>query len=166
MNEVGDIEDALKDWLENAKRIAVVGVGYELRRDDFVGVEVVQRLKGKVPKNVMLIESETVPESFLDTITQFNPTHVVLIDAGLIELEPGQVKIMDTSSALGSTTTVSTHTLPLRIFCEYLEKTIGTKIMLIIVQPETIDFGEGLTKKVRKTAERLAETLTRIIKHH
>jgi hydrogenase 3 maturation protease len=165
LNQAKNIEDALRDWLESAKRIVVVGVGNELRRDDFVGVEVVRRLKGKVPKNVMIIESETVPESFLEPITQFNPTHVLLIDAGFVDLKPGQMKMADSRNALSPAPAVSTHALPLRIFCDYLVEATGTKIMLIVIQPGTTDFGEGLTKEVKKTAERLAETLTRITRH-
>jgi hydrogenase 3 maturation protease len=166
MNNVKDIRDALRRWLGTAEKIVVVGVGNELRRDDFVGVEIVKRLKGKVPQNVMLIESETVPESFLETITQFHPTHVLLIDAGLTGLEPGQIKIMESSEALGPATAVSTHTLPLQIFCEILKNTTGSKIALAIIQPKTTDFGEGLTKETERTAQNLTKTLTEILNIH
>jgi hydrogenase 3 maturation protease len=163
VDKVKDIGGVLRKWLITAEKIVVVGVGNELRRDDFVGVEVVRRLKGKVPRNVMLIESETVPESFLETITQFHPTHVLIIDAGLTGLKLGQVKVMESSEALGPASAVSTHALPLRIFCEYLEKTVGSKIALAIIQPKTTDFGEGLTKEIDRTAQNLTETLTEIL---
>lgn len=164
MSNVNDVEDTLKDWLEKAKRTVVVGVGNELRRDDFVGVEIVRGLRGKVPRTVSLIESETVPESFLETITQFKPTHVLIIDAGMIGQKPGQAKLIESNEFLGPATAVSTHTLPLRIFCEYLKRTIGARISILIIQPETTDFGEGLTRETKKTAQRLTSTLTRIFK--
>jgi hydrogenase 3 maturation protease len=163
VNNVKDIGDALGKWLGAAEKVVVVGVGNDLRRDDFVGVEIVRRLKGKIPRNVMLIESETVPESFLETITQFHPTHVLIIDAGLTGLKPGQIKVIESSEALGPATAVSTHALPLRIFCEYLEKTVGSKIALAIIQPKTTDFGEGLTNETERAAQNLTEALTGIL---
>jgi Ni,Fe-hydrogenase maturation factor len=52
--------------------------------DDFVGVKIVQDLNGKVSDNVYLIECETVPESYLQQIVDFNPTHILLIDAAVL----------------------------------------------------------------------------------
>jgi len=164
VNKSGDVGDALRKWLKNAKRIVVVGIGNELRRDDFVGVELVRGLKGKVSKRVMLIESETVPESFIEPITKFNPTHILVIDAGLLGLEPGDAKFVESSKVLGSqTTAISTHALPLRIFCEYLEKTVGARIALIIVQPKVTDFGEGLSMEVEGAAEKLRNTMIEVL---
>ncbi len=164
MNELRGVEVALRKWLKNAKRIVVVGIGNELRRDDFVGVEIVRGLKGKVSKNVMLIESETVPESFIEPITRFNPTHVLLIDAGLLGLKPGDAKLAESSKVLGpSTAAISTHALPLRIFCEYLEKTAAAKIALIIIQPKVTDFGESLSVEVEMAAEKLKKILLKVL---
>ncbi len=164
MNKSRSVSNALKRWLKNVEKIVVVGIGNELRRDDFVGVEVVRGLKGKVSRYVMLVESETVPESFLESITGFNPTHVLLVDAGLLGLEPGEAKFVESSRVLSpSTVAISTHALPLRIFCEYLEKTIGVKVALIIIQPRNTDFGEGLSVEVEKAAKELKKTLLEVL---
>ena len=164
MNRSKKVEDALEKWLKGVGRIVIVGVGNELRRDDFVGVKIVRDLKGKVPKSVMLIESETVPESFIEPITKFNPTHILLIDAGLLGLKPGEIKLLESSQALGPpATAISTHTLPLRVFCEYLENTINTKIALIIIQPKNTHFGEKLSKEIRTTAEETKKTLLKLL---
>ncbi len=141
----------------------MIGVGNELRKDDFVGVEVVRRLKDKVPKHVMLVESETVPESYLDTITRFKPTHVLIIDAGILGLRPGEARLVESTEFLSPTPAVSTHMLPLRIFCEIIEKTTGSKTTLLIIQPKTTSFGEGLTSELEKAAGRTAAALTRIL---
>jgi hydrogenase 3 maturation protease len=164
VNKLGSVGEALQKWLKNAERIVVVGIGNELRRDDFVGVEIVRGLKGKVSEHVLLIESETVPESFIEPITKFNPTNVLLIDAGLLGLEPGDAKFVESGKVLGqSTVAVSTHALPLRIFCEYLEKTAGAEIALIIMQPKVTDFGEGLSVEVERAAEKLKKILLKVL---
>lgn len=164
MNKFGVTEEALRRWLENSENIVVAGIGNELRRDDFVGVEVVRGLKDKVSRRVMLIETETVPESYIEQITKFNPTHILLIDAGLLGLQPGDFKFLKSSKALGSpTSAISTHILPLRVFCEYLERTIRAKIAFIIVQPKRTDFGKGLGQEVGRAAEKLGKTLLEIL---
>jgi hydrogenase 3 maturation protease len=160
-----EITGVLQRWLKNADRIVVVGVGNELRRDDFVGVEVVRRLKNRVSKHVMLIESETVPENFIEPIVEFNPTRVLIIDAGLLGLESGDARFLEPSDALGlATGAVSTHSLPLKIFCEYLGKATSAKIALIVIQPKRTDFGEGLSSEIKKTAEKLARILQQTLK--
>ena len=50
------LEDELRVWLEGASMVVVAGIGNGIRRDDFVGVKVVQDLVGMVSENVHLIE--------------------------------------------------------------------------------------------------------------
>jgi len=167
MNEYVSVKDAVRKWLKNAEKIVVVGVGNKLRRDDFVGVEIVRGLKGKVSRHIMLIESETVPENSMECITKFKPTHILIIDAGLLGLEPGEAKFVKSSKMLGSpTVAISTHALPLRIFCEYLKRAIDATIALIIIQPQRTDFGEGLSNRVEGTAEELKKTLIAALSAH
>jgi len=126
--------------------------------DDFVGVKIVQDLQGKVPKNVHLIECETVPESFMDEIVQLKPSHVLLIDAAVMELKPGEVRLFD-AEKVTSFPAISTHMLPLRVFCEYITQLAGAKIALLLIEPGNTAFGEGLTPEVREAAEKITETL-------
>ena len=78
----------LKEWLHGQKRVVIAGIGNPIRTDDFVGMKIVQNLKGKLPGNVYLVECETVPESFLQEIADFDPTHVLLIDAAFWSSNP------------------------------------------------------------------------------
>jgi hydrogenase 3 maturation protease len=126
--------------------------------DDFVGVKIVQDLQGKVPKNVHLIECETVPESFMDEIVQLKPSHVLLIDAAVMELKPGEVRLFD-AEKVTSFPAISTHMLPLRVFCEYITQLAGAKIALLLIEPGNTAFGEGLTPEVQEAAEKITETL-------
>ena len=60
-----NVEKELRTWLSCARRVVVAGVGNPIRMDDFVGVKIVRDLQGKVSERVLLIECETVPESFV-----------------------------------------------------------------------------------------------------
>jgi hydrogenase 3 maturation protease len=153
-----DIESSLKEWFSGAERVVVAGIGNPFRRDDFVGVEIVRKLRNNVSQFVYLIEAETVPESFIDPITKFKPTHILIIDAGLLNQKAGTSKLAGTKQLMRKSS-ISTHTLPLRIFCDYLTETTGAKLSILVVQPEDTSFGEGLTPKLRETATNLTNLL-------
>jgi hydrogenase 3 maturation protease len=117
-----NIEKELKKWLLDARRVVVAGIGNPIRMDDFVGVKIVQDLRGKVSERVYLVECETVPESFIQQILDFKPSHILLIDAAILGLEPGDARLINPNQLM-MLPAYSTHILPLRIFCEYLAKT-------------------------------------------
>jgi len=155
------IQDALKKWFANAKRVVVAGIGNPIRRDDFVGVKIAQDLKGKVSKNVCLIECETVPESFMQEIVDLKPSHVLLIDAAVLGLKPGEIRFVFPEH-VADFPAVTTHMLPLRIFCEYITKMTEAKIALLLIEPKNTEFGEGLTPEVQAAAEKIANILQKL----
>lgn len=160
--ETNDIENNLKNWLSDAQRVVIAGIGNPLRKDDFVGVEIVRNLQKKVSRSVYLIECETVPESFIEPITAFKPTHILIIDAAMLNLKPGSSKLIEPGKMVEQPA-ISTHALPLRIFCEYLARTTSAKIALLVVQPKDTSFGEALTKELKKTARRLVDFLSEVL---
>jgi hydrogenase 3 maturation protease len=158
----GDIEESLKKWFSGAQKVVITGIGNIFRRDDFVGVDIVRNLQKRVSSSVYVIEGETVPESYIDPIIKFHPTHILLIDAGMLNLNPGSSRLV-APSELAKYTAISTHLLPLRIFCDYLTKTIDAKLSLLVIQPEDTSFGEGLTPKLRETAKKLTDLMLKFL---
>jgi hydrogenase 3 maturation protease len=156
-----DIEQELRKWLEGAERVVVAGIGNPIRSDDFVGVKIVQGLKAKVPGKVMLIECETVPEAYLQHITEFEPTHVLLVDAAILALRPGESRLVEPSK-LADFQALSSHMLPLRIFCEYINASTKAKISLLLVQPGNTDFGEEMTDDVKAAAQEIIAILSSV----
>ncbi len=152
----------LQNWFANAARVVVVGIGNPIRMDDYVGVKVTRGLQGNVSEKVFLIECETIPENFLPQIMDFGPTHMLLIDAALLGLEPGTLKLVE-HGQLTMPPAFSTHVLPLRIFCEQIRETTNAKIALLLVEPEKTEFGEGLTPTVQASAEAIVKELLRLL---
>jgi hydrogenase 3 maturation protease len=103
-----------------------------------------------------------MPENFIDHITKFKPTHILLIDAGVMNQEPGTPKLADPKHLMRKSS-ISTHTLPLRIFCDCLTENTNAKITLLIIQPQDASFGEGLTPKLKQTAKNLTDLLRKIL---
>ncbi len=155
-------ETQLQDWLKGASRVVVAGIGNAIRQDDFVGVKIVQDLTDKVSSKVHLIECETVPESFMDEIVELQPSHVLLVDAALLGLKSGEARLYD-AEKVANMPSISTHTLPIRVFCDYLTKLTQTKIALLLIEPENTDFGEGLSEAVAQSAKQVASVLLSLL---
>ena len=157
-----NIQDALKKWFADPERVVVAGIGNPIRRDDFVGVKIVQDLTGKVSDKVHLFECETVPESFMEEIVDLKPSHVLLIDAAVLGLKPGETRLVFPEQ-VADFPAITTHVLPLRIFCEYIANMTKAKIALLLIEPKNTEFGEGLTLDVQAAAEESVNILRKLL---
>ncbi len=162
MSKENDFQQKLKAWLSDAKKVAVVGVGNIMRRDDAVGVEIVKLLQGKVSPDILLLEAETMPEDYMERIVDFHPSHVLILDSGLIGEKPGKAKLLAPTENMK--TAVSSHMLPLQVFCAYLEKALNAKFIMLVIQPKNTEIGEGLTKELTKSSRDIADFLVEILK--
>jgi len=153
-----EITKELKNWLLDANKVVIAGIGNPIKTDDYVGLKIIENLKGKLPATVLLVEAETVPESYLLEIEEFHPSHVLLIDAAFLGLNPGEASLVD-SEKIADFSAITTHLLPLRVFCEYVKQATGAKIALLLVEPKSVEFGEGLSAEVQGAAGRLTKVL-------
>jgi len=161
-SELYDLEKELRSWLNQATNVVIAGIGNPIRCDDFVGLKIVRDLRGKVSAKVHLIECETVPESFMDEIIALQPSHVLLIAAALLGLKPAKARLYDTKKVTNFPA-ISTHMLPLRVFCDYITTMSKSKLALLLIEPKCTDFGEGLTPEVTASAEQIVEKLLRLL---
>jgi len=158
-----NLQAVLKKWLNNSKKVVIAGIGNPIRNDDYIGVKIVHELKNKVPSRVQIYECETVPESFLEPIIELNPTHVLLIDAAILRLKPGTIRLINPEQIINFSP-ITSHTLPLRVFCEFIKKTTESKIALLLIEPKNTDFGEKISTEVQKAAEKILTLLLKILK--
>jgi len=155
------IETNLKAYLLKARRVTFVGLGNTLRRDDSIGIAVVRALRALNLSHIQLIEDEAVPEDRIPEIESFKPTHVLIIDAALLGLPPGTMVFR---AALETTRTpVSTHALPLRLFAEYLEQNLSAKVALLLIEPQDVSFGEGMTPTMQRASSELLAIISSIL---
>jgi hydrogenase 3 maturation protease len=147
----GGLEMELRNWLSDASAIVVAGIGNSIRCDDYVGVRVVEDLRGRTSQAVHLIECETVPESFVDEIVSIQPSHVLLIDAAVLGLSPGTANLYDVDE-VADVPSISSHTLPLRVFSDYVGMLTGARIALLLIEPKCMDFGDEMSGEVEEAA--------------
>jgi hydrogenase 3 maturation protease len=159
--------DILKQKLKNAKRVAVLGVGSELRGDDIVGLLAAQQIEKTIAKQnispeVRVFIGETAPENLTGEIKKFQPTHLIIIDAAELNKKPGHIEIMEPETIGG--TSFCTHSLPLKVIVDYLLESFKFQAIIIGIQPKTLTFGAQATKEVVAAAKHLAETITKLLK--
>ncbi|MBA7594136.1 MAG: hydrogenase maturation peptidase HycI [Hadesarchaea archaeon] len=150
----------LSSFLKGADRVAIVGVGSEMRGDDAAGIEVVRGLRHKLKSSrVLLVEGGVAPESFTSTIRRFKPSHVIFIDATDFGAEPGEVILAEPEAITGQS--ISTHTLPLSILAGYLREQTGAKIILLGIQPARAQMGAEMGEPIKDAVEKVDEALLR-----
>ncbi len=151
------LEDQLKRWLQDASKIVVLGIGNTLRKDDGVGVMIVEAMAGQVPDRVQLIQAGTVPESFMGKIRQANPSHVLLIDAGEFGGVPSEARLVDGHKIDGLA--ISTHSIPLGVMMEFLERTTEARVALLVIQPGLVEFGEEMSPELVEATSQISQML-------
>jgi hydrogenase maturation protease HycI len=148
-------------------RVAVVGIGHELRGDDAVGLDVARRLQSRSGQNSpdtwLVCVGGSAPENCTSILRRFRPDLVVLVDAADLHTRPGTIQWLDWSKIAG--VSASTHTLPLDVLATYLAGEIGAAVGVVAIQPATDDIGARLTPVVQRAARRAAHALSSIRTH-
>jgi len=156
------LEDGLREYLGEGKRkVVLVGVGNPLRGDDGVGVRIIELMQAAQLTDVMLLNTETIPEAFTGKVVEYRPTHVLLLDAANFRGEHGEARLIESGRIGGQA--VSTHSLPLTIFVSYIEKTLGIRVLLLGVQPKVAEFYAEMSDEVAEAAEKISALLIKIL---
>ena len=146
------MEGQLKEFLSGCEKLIVLGIGNQLKCDDGIGPFIINKLKKADIENdrLLLIDAETVPENFTGKIRKENPTHIMLIDACLMDSEPGDIRIVDYEDF--ANIGISTHSMSLSYFVKYLQQGNDFKIIFVGIEPESMDYSDSPTEIVERSA--------------
>ncbi|MFB3852429.1 MAG: hydrogenase maturation peptidase HycI [Vicinamibacterales bacterium] len=142
------------------RRVAVLGVGNELNADDGVGVRVVRELGRMLParSDVLLIEAGGAPENFTGAIRRFQPDTVIIADAAAMGDKVGAIRWIDWRASDGFSG--STHTLPPSVLARFLMETVGCDVVLLGIQPASVEFDQPMSAAVEAAAREAARQLS------
>ena len=139
-------------------RLAVVGVGQELRGDDAAGIRVARQLLDRVEKRGFLaIDAGPAPENCTGRLRRFAPDMVVVVDAAALHLPPGSIQLL-TGADIGGLS-ASTHSLPLNLFASYLTSELHCAVIFIAIQPLDTTLGAALSLPVESAINEIVLTL-------
>jgi hydrogenase 3 maturation protease len=158
-----NVTNVLKEFISGAKRVAILGIGNDLRTDDGIGPFIVNSISIEDP-TVMVENVGSVPEGFARPLAEFGAERVILIDAADMRKPTGHIELV-TKDRIGGIS-ISTHSMPLSLLMMYLEQETGGKTILLGVQPKSIQFGEGLTPEIQVVAEWIIAMLESLLAEH
>ena len=136
-----------------------------MRGDDAIGCLIIDELKSS--NGLAVIDSGSAPENFIDKITALAPNRIIIVDACNFGAEPGKFQLFEEQQIEKITSQfLSTHTLPLSLTVAMIKQQIPCKIQLLGVQPESIDFGEGLSIKLMQAKSQIVKYLNDVVKNN
>jgi len=153
----------LKSRLNDADRVALLGVGSELRGDDAAGILVAESLiRGCRSRKLKVFLGHTAPENLTGEIRRFKPTHLIIVDSADMGKRPGTVAFIDLDKLGG--VSFSTHQLPLKVLADYIASDIGCRISIIGIQPGQLEFASAPTKEIKKAAQEISAAIKEAIR--
>ena len=160
------LEPTLKQELENAKRVAVLGIGSDLRGDDVAGILTARQIEKKIAgkstsPEVRVFIGETAPENLTGEIKRFQPTHLIIIDAAELNALPGHIEILNLDTISGAT--FCTHSLPVKVMTDYLLQSFKFQVITIGIQPGTLVVGAKPSKETVAAAKLLSTTIGKLL---
>lgn len=138
-------------------RVAIVGVGHELRGDDAAGLAVARRAQSAAGERLLVLEGGPAPENVTGTLRRFGPDLVLLVDAADLNAEPGAVRWLTPDVIEGLSAT--THTMPLSILARYLQHELNCDVCLVGIQPGKNDIGQPLSEAVERAVGAIEDSL-------
>jgi hydrogenase 3 maturation protease len=159
----------LKKQLKGAQRLAILGIGSALRGDDALGLKIVAQLKKesisvKRPLSIKLFSCATTPENSTGEIRQFNPTHIIIVDALYIGKRPGSLSLVDLRQA-SFNVSFSTHGLPLKMLARYLARSLSCRVLCIGVEPKSLEFNAALSKEAERAVKKVCALIKGVLKY-
>ena len=138
-------------------RLAVLGVGHELRGDDGAGLAVARGLRPFASERLLVVEAGHAPENHTATVRRFAPTLVLLVDAAQMDEPPGTIRWLAPDDITG--VSASSHTLPLHMLARFLQAEMDCEVALLGIQPADTSLGAPLSESVETAVSTIIQAL-------
>jgi hydrogenase 3 maturation protease len=158
----------LSEFLKGYEKLLVFTIGNSMRGDDGLGPLLSDTLYDKLVKitdkdtdNIFLLNTESTPENHTHEIRNLKPSHIIIIDAVEFDAKPGEMLIIDKNQI--DTFNVSTHSMPISFIINFIEETIGSKIMTVGIQPKQMNLNNIISDEVKKSVDELTDMIVDLV---
>ena len=142
-------------------RILIAGLGNCLLRDDGIGVHAVKALQRTPPPGVVVAEVGT---AVLDALHLLGWAEKILaIDAMQAGGNPGTLYVFGVDAVAGQGMQVSLHELNLLAALDFLPRQIKPEILIVGIEPETIDYGLDLSPSMAAALPKITREVRKIV---
>jgi hydrogenase 3 maturation protease len=158
-------EDLARDLrLRLGGSVVVMGIGNPDRGDDGAGLLVAGLLAeslsgGALPDcgRVTVLMAGEVPESYLGPAAAARPDAVLMVDAADMGATPGSAALLEPEDLQGGAP--FTHRTPLALLSQFLRLETGADVLLLAIQPRSVEWGDAMSPDVEEAARHLADIL-------
>jgi len=156
-----NLKTTLNKNLKGAKKIAILGVGSSLRSDDAAGLLVAEELKKIRNPKLKVFFGSTAPENLTGEIIKYEPSHIIIIDSVDMDQKPGSILLVNPQEVDGIS--FYSHMLPIKMTIDYLLESIKCEIIIIGIQPKSLEFGEAVSEEIKKSIKQITDVLRQIL---
>jgi hydrogenase 3 maturation protease len=151
------------DVASQRPRIAVVGLGHELRGDDAAGIAVARALQAALGDDdcLLVIAAGPAPENHIGLLRRFNPDQVLFVDAAQMDEGPGAIRCLSWRELDGSGPW--THGLSPQALHRFLTGELGCAVSLIGIQPAGNEIAASLSPEVADAVDSVVLRLLRLL---
>lgn len=142
----------------NNKRIVIIGLGNNYRKDDSIGLYIVKKIKKR--DNFLIISTEnSLLEDYIETIIKFKPEQIIIFDTADFKGASGDIRKF-TIDDLINIKNYSTHTIPMRFIFNYIKEHLPEiEIIIYAIQPKDIGYGVDINKDVLINANKIIKLI-------
>jgi len=158
---VQDVLSVLREFVGSSKRLAIVCLGNELRGDDAVGRIVCEQLSSLCSEKLYIVYAGQDAARVIGLVLE--GYNVLVVDA--LVYRGGRIGdiVVATVEELGEDNNplLSTHTLPIHRFTDYLKHKI--LVVGVNVDPLNLDLGDEISREAKEASYTLANLLAHIL---
>jgi len=158
----------LEDFLQDYDKLIILGIGNELRGDDALGPYFINLIESELKdsfnedkfttkKNIILINGGSAPENFTGLLKKEKPSHILIIDAALMDSNPGTIKCIQEDEI--ANINVSTHSMSLSYLIKYLKNDFDFELLFIGIEPFSMGLGEKLSPVIIKSVNNVKKSI-------
>jgi hydrogenase 3 maturation protease len=153
--------DILQRRIQDARRLAIVGIGDELMPPDRLGMFAAREIGEEQIPGVRIFLAGTVPESITGPLRRYRPGQVLFLDAADMGVKPGTIALIGPELIRASL--ITTHVLPLSVVMDYIERETGAGVTLLGIQPDLTGPDKDLSEEdlayLGRNLQSLSQTL-------
>jgi hydrogenase maturation protease len=145
------------------ENILIVGVGNPFRRDDGIGLAVIQKLSQEKLSGYDLKDGRTDALALIDVLSDYK--YAIIVDAVCMSESPGTIKIFTPNEIKDKVKAdaLSTHGFGLAEMFKLIKQLkIKTQIKIVGIEPKNISYGEGLTQELTQRLEKIIQLIKNI----
>ena len=153
------LEQELKRFTQDHRKIIFLCIGNDMRGDDALGPLIAENLAELFieQQELMVINAETVPENYTGLIRKEIPSHIIFIDAVEMKMNPGHIRLVQSDEIADYS--ISTHAMPLSFMIKYLKSFTDASMLLIGIQPKNMEMSHIISEEVKNSVEELTEII-------